>query len=606
MNTLYSGIASMRRFVVAHKVWAAIILVVVLGGGWWVYGLVNPKTTAAHYILGNVSSGTIISVVSGSGQVSPSNQVTINPKASGTVKSVLVKNGQQVAAGQALAYIDSADEYNAVQSAQTDLKSTQLSLQKIELPPTQLSVTQSQNALAKAQESAQTAVASLAKAYSDGYNDTVSAYVDLPDIMTGLKDVDLGTEASRGVQWNIDYYKSAVVTWDPEAGTFRDNAYQTYTTALSSYNTSLADYQATSASSATSSIASIISETARMTQDVQTALNASDALLQLYEGQIKDHNQVPSPFADSSLTNLSNYLSKMNTHVSALLSDSNTITNDQLAISDANRTIGEDQQSLAQLQAGANSLDLQSAQLTVQQKETALAQAQQNLDNYTIRSPISGTLANLSLHVGDTVSSGTSAAVVITTQQVADLSLNEIDAAKVSAGQKVTLTFDAIPDLTLTGTVGNVSALGTVTQGVVSYGVQIAFDTQDARIKAGMTVNAQIQTAVHQNVLTVPSSAIKSQGTQNYVQVFIPAIPDAEVQAAGSLGIVSSSAPQNVPVTMGISDDTNTEILSGLTQNEQIVVRTTTGSTVSAAAPATSRTTTGGAGARGGGGIRIP
>jgi len=606
MNTVYRSVAYVRKFALTHKLWSAVIVVLVVGAGWWVNGLVNPKAAEVHYFLGTVATGTVISTVSGSGQVSPSDQVTINPKASGSITRVLVKNGQKVAAGQALAYIDSSDEYNAVRAAQADLKSAQLSLEKLQEPPTGLSLIQSQNALAKAQEDAQTAVSNLAKSYSDGYNDTVSTYVDMPEIMTGLKDIDIGTEASRGTQWNVDYYSNTVLTWDSQAPTFRDNAYQTYQTALSSYNKALRDYQAMSASSGTSTIAAAIAETAHMTQDVQTALNASDALIQLYEGQVKDHNQVPSSFADTSLTNLSNYLAKMNSHVSTLLADTDTITSGQIAIAAANRAIAEDQQSLAQLQAGADALDLQSAQLSVQQKETALAQAQQNLDDYTVRSPIGGTLANLELNVGDTVSSGTAAAVVITQQQIAELSLNEIDAAKVSAGEKATLTFDAIPDLTLTGTVANVSALGAVTQGVVSYTVQIAFDTQDTRIKAGMTVNADIQSAVHQNVLLVPSTAIKAQGAESYVLAFTPAIPEAEVQAAGAHGIVSSSAPRRIPVHPGISDDRNTEILSGVTAGEQIVVRTSNGSSVgTASAPKTSGAA-GGRGAGGlGGGIRL-
>ena len=138
---------------------------------------------------------------------------------------------------------------------------------------------------------------------------------------------------------------------------------------------------------------------------------------------------------------------------------------------------------------------------------------------------------------------------------------------------------------------------------MVSYDVQVSFDTQDPRVKPGMTVNADIQTAVAQNTLTVPSSAVKTVGGQSVVTIFNPAIPQTTVAAAGSAGITSSTPPASVPVTTGISDNTNVQILSGLSAGEQIVVSTKTGSatTVSAAASATTRSTTGG-GFGGGGG----
>jgi HlyD family secretion protein len=76
-------------------------------------------------------------------------------------------------------------------------------------------------------------------------------------------------------------------------------------------------------------------------------------------------------------------------------------------------------------------------------------------------------------------------------------------------GQKVTMTFDAIPDLTMTGTVAEIDTLGTVTQGVVSYTVKIAFDTDNTDVKPGMTVSAMIITNTKIDVCKVPLSLDK-------------------------------------------------------------------------------------------------
>jgi macrolide-specific efflux system membrane fusion protein len=155
--------------------------------------------------------------------------------------------------------------------------------------------------------------------------------------------------------------------------------------------------------------------------------------------------------------------------------------------------------------------------------------------------------------------------------------------------------------------------VGAVSQGVVSYDVKISFDAQNAQVKSGMTVNANIQTGVHQNVLTVPSGAIKTAGTQSYVLAFVPPIAtstSAASSAQTAQGITTDQVPQQIAVQVGLSDDTNTEITSGLTDGQQIVVRTTTGAPTAATASRPGAGAAAGGAARGfggggGGAIRI-
>ena len=94
--------------------------------------------------------------------------------------------------------------------------------------------------------------------------------------------------------------------------------------------------------------------------------------------------------------------------------------------------------------------------------------------------------------------------------EYADLSLNEADVAKVQVGQAATLTFDALPNVTMQGTVASVSDVGTVTSGVVTYDVKIGFNTVNSSdIKPGMTVDASIITASEPMAIQVPSSAVQ-------------------------------------------------------------------------------------------------
>lgn len=167
---------------------------------------------------------------------------------------------------------------------------------------------------------------------------------------------------------------------------------------------------------------------------------------------------------------------------------------------------------------------------------------------------------------------------------MAEISLNEVDVAKVKVGQKVTLTFDAISDLTIAGDVSEIDTIGTVTQGVVYYNVEIVFNTQDSRVKPGMSVSSAIITDMKQDVLLVPNSAVKSDNSgQQYVQM------------------LQNNVPVNQTVETGFSNDTMTEITSGLKEGDKVVTQTITAST---ATTATTQTTSQNRST--GGGIRIP
>lgn len=582
-------VARIKKFAAAHKVASSIIVVVILGVAWWAKAAFFSPAAPTRYVLASVQNGTIIASVTGSGQVSASDQVIINPKSSGAIVAVYAHDGQSVGAGQALAAIDSTDAQKAVRDAKANLAGAQLSLEKLREPADALSLTEAQNSVSSAKTD-------LDKTYQSGYNDVVSAFLDFSAVMNDMQTILAGTGASHGTQWNIDYYRDAVSNATngqslAQASAQRDATYAAYTSALSEYNSANADYQATTQNSSTSTIEAIIKETYTMSQAVATALADQNSFIQYYENTLKTHNLPVSSTADSSITMLGSDITNVNGHITTLLSDVNTITADE-------QSIAQNTLSLQKLQAGADPIDVASSNISVQKAQNALQDAEDALADYTVRAPFSGVLANFDLHVGDTVSGGTAIATEISSGAVADLSLNEVDAAKVSQGEKATLTFDAVPDLTLTGHVASVSPLGAVSQGVVSYDVKIAFDTQDSRVKAGMTVNAAIITAMKQNALVAPSSAIKTQGGQSYVLVVDapPALP----ATSSAAGIALSSPPRQVAVTLGISNDTQIEITSGLSAGQTIVSRAISGAAQSAGAGAPSLI----GGGRGGGVLR--
>ena len=180
--------------------------------------------------------------------------------------------------------------------------------------------------------------------------------------------------------------------------------------------------------------------------------------------------------------------------------------------------------------------------------------------------------------VGDDVSSAAAVATVITPDQIAEISLNEVDAAKVSAGQKASLTFSAIDGLTISGVVASVDTLGVVSSGVVNYTVKIAFDTQDERIKPGMSVSASVITNTRLGVLLVANAAVKTDNNGSYVQVLNGAT--AANIAASAAGITWPSAPVNQYIQVGLANDTYTEVVQGLAETDPVVMQTLTNASV--------------------------
>ncbi|NTV40919.1 MAG: efflux RND transporter periplasmic adaptor subunit [Candidatus Moranbacteria bacterium] len=183
----------------------------------------------------------------------------------------------------------------------------------------------------------------------------------------------------------------------------------------------------------------------------------------------------------------------------------------------------------------------------------------------TVTAPIDGTVSAINIKNGDDLSrlsssSSSSAPIIIGDLSTlkAEVLVNEVDIPSVSIGQKVMMTFGAVDGLTVSGKVEKMDALGTISQGVVSYGVTIGFDTIDSRIKPSMSVSAKIITQVKQDVVTVPNSALKVQENKTYV----------EVLKSGSQN------PQQITIEIGVANTVETEIVSGINVGDNVVTQT--------------------------------
>lgn len=229
--------------------------------------------------------------------------------------------------------------------------------------------------------------------------------------------------------------------------------------------------------------------------------------------------------------------------------------------------------------------DKDSAETKYNNQDNVISQAETSLNSASLAlkqaspttyAPIAGTISGLSIQPGTVIAQSTSSSNsnVTTSQKLANIStlsapmitvdLSEIDIPKVHVGQKATLTFDALPDKTFTGSVTGIDTTGTVSSGVTTYETVITLDTIASEIFANMSATANIIVATKTDALYVPTSAVLSQNGQAYVRTLVN----------GTL--------TNVNVETGISSDSGIEILSGVTEGEEIVtsvITQTTGTT---------------------------
>jgi len=561
-------------FLKAHKFWAGLIILALLGGSYWSYQKFSNDKETVRYVLAQVEKGTLINSVSGSGQISAANQVDLKAKASGKLLRLLVKSGDQVKSGAVIGYLDSSDALKSVRDAQANLTSAKLSLEKLNQPADQLSLLQAENSLTASRENKTQAQTDLEQAYESGFNAVSSAFLDLPTILAGLDNLLFSSSFEKNQQ-NLDWYVNQTSLTDRlKAELLRDEAFNAYGQTRELYAKNFDDYKAASRSSDKTAIEALINQTYETAKAFAETVKVANNFLDFVQDSMEQKKMtVPATMATHQ-ANLNTYTGTANSQLTGLLNIKETITNAKQTIIEAGRSIEEKTQSLAKLKAGADSLDLKSQELSIQQRENALKDAQEKLADYTVRSPFAGLIAELPVKQGDDLASDATVATMISEQWLAEVSLNEIDAAKIKLGQKATLTFDALADLSLSGQVAEVDSLGTVAQGVVSYNIKIALDSEaPEQIKSGMSVSAAIITDIKNDVLLIPNEAVKSLNNRSYAE--LPQnLLTTEQLADSEIGLILPNGLKQQEIEIGLSNDSSTEVLSGLSEGEQIIVRT--------------------------------
>jgi RND family efflux transporter MFP subunit len=509
------------------------------------------------YVTGTAQKTTLIKGIDATGQVAQLNKLDIKATGSGQITSIPVKQGQMVKKGQVIAVLDQRSNYVSLTQAKASLANAQANYEKLlagatteDIQLAQLAVKSAELSLANAEQSYETTKQQQEIAIKNSratiLNSTLTAFAPANNLTTATVTIGGSYTGTDEGQYKISLYQGGDGVHYLVSGL--EQTERAITPGLAQ---PLGNHGLTITFSTTG-----------------TLVPGSSWIVNL-----------PN-------TQASNYASNLNAYQSALVSQTQALYSAQAAITSAKNSLEQQKVQLALKIAAAAPADVNLSYSQVQIAAAQVASAQAAISANVLTAPFDGQIAAVNLQVGEQASG--IIATLITNQKIATLSLNEVDITKIKLGDKASLSFDAIDGLTISGEIAQIDTLGTVSQGVVNYVVKIGFDTQDERVKPGMSANASIILEAKPGVLAVPSSAVKSDTSGSYVQ---------QLDADG--------VPKNIPVTTGLITDTQTEIVSGLQDGDTIITQTIKVDPKAAAAAAATKSAnpfsaaTGG-GARGG------
>ena len=218
-------------------------------------------------------------------------------------------------------------------------------------------------------------------------------------------------------------------------------------------------------------------------------------------------------------------------------------------------------------QVGVDTAKLKQARAQVQQSQASLNQFEEQLGYTTIQAPMDGVILSRDVEIGDAVSSilvlGSTATLVMTEGDIGEVyvqgKVDEADIAHVYMSQPARIKVESFRDRVFNGKVTKIAPMGVEKDNVTTFEVRVSINNPGGELKANMTANAEILLDEHKGVLTVPENAVMYDNQKN-ASVEIPDKKQKE-------------GKRKVPVTVGLSNGSVTEILNGLKEGDQVVLQ---------------------------------
>lgn len=219
-------------------------------------------------------------------------------------------------------------------------------------------------------------------------------------------------------------------------------------------------------------------------------------------------------------------------------------------------------------------LSLRQAESTYAQRKEAVSKAQTNWGYAIITSPIDGIIISKAVEEGQTVAASYSTPTLFTiAQDLTDMrviaDVDEADIGEVEVGQRVSFTVDAYPGETFEGKVTQVRLEATTESNVVTYEVVISASNKDLKLKPGLTANVTIFTLERNNIVSVPTKALRFTPTKEMLN---PGEKIEDCQGAHKVWVREGKTLKAYAVKTGITNGTRTQIVSGVKEGAEVIV----------------------------------
>jgi HlyD family secretion protein len=534
-----------KKFIKKNKVYIGLGVVVLLILSYYVFSNGNGEP---EYDVYQVSYGSVRQEVSETGIVRPAKMVNMAFETSGTVNQIKVKEGDKVSIGRELISLDKAQLGLRVSEASAALQTAQASLDKVLAGASAEDIKVYETAVANAETNLLDIVADaesdLEQAYEDMMVDIYDAYVDCDDAVRNK--VDQFIDNPRGSNPQLQF-TSSNSSLDADI----ENKRYLLETALISWLSKI------SALSDSTDLEAYIDTAEKNINEVNTFLNK----VSLAVNDLTPNTTLSQTTIDTWKAAVATARANVSATLSTVVNQKQTISTTKITneknINTAQATLDTARDNLALKKAAPREADLALAEAQVNQAKAALALAQENYSKGTLRSPIDGIVTKIGAEVGEVVAMNVP---VVSVDSGGDFQIEvdvyEEDIPWVEIGDPVDVEVVAFPDDVLTGRVASINPAEKLVGGVVYYEVEISFDGEERPLRNGMTADIVIMTDERRNVLVVPKGAVSKRNAVRMVDVL-----EGEVvkERAVEIGLEGT--------------DGNIEIISGLSEGEQVVLR---------------------------------
>jgi RND family efflux transporter MFP subunit len=501
----------MLRTILEHKITlfvAGLVCVIVAAGA--AYFLLSPQKRALTAATAQVMA--IQEKVSADGQIDSDQHVSLSFKGNGlvqtvSIKSVNVKVGDPVYAGETLAVSDPGTLSASLQGAEADVLSAQANVTALQKGATTQTV-------AVYDQGVSTASLALAAAVRD-------SYLKIEDAL--LNKINVLFQNSTSANPTL-----VIPTDSSQTGLEINNARVDMTTRMSDWN-SLMNASATSDNALTEATADI----AAIKSFVDSLSTAADRLSVGNSGMAQSSIDADVDAVNAAATEVNGAETEFDSALQAYKTST-----DQLNV----------------IQASSTPETLEMAEAGLAKAQANVASIESQLSDTILTAPFDGVVASVNLKAGDDFPAGSPAIDVVNAGAYKiDIMVPENEVAAIKIGDEADIGFDASGGLSATGTVSSIDLSETMVNGVGAYKTTVYLNGSNPNIRTGMSATVTIKGVSVQNIVAIPSSAIITKNDGSYALV---------LDAKGNF--------DERKIETGISDGNWTEVTSGINEGENI------------------------------------